>query len=152
MSVTSRIFVAVSLLAMTGIVGLGALLAYWSLVTPILPEVEEPIPILNKDKQIAVNEPIVMQLAVNKPQFANVEQTTRFIVCTGGTLLPIAPSTLDLPVGTFVIPVSSTRLPAGVTPGAECRYTFRVEYSVNPVRSEFREWVSEPFTVVARED
>ena len=120
----------------------------WTFWPVTLPTVDQPIPILNENNTVAVGEPIVMELRVNKPQPVNVQRADRFIRCESGNLITLTPTAVDLPTGEFVVESSSVILPAKVINNDRCTFLYRITYYVNPVRSETSEYESETFTTV----
>lgn len=116
-----------------------------------LPTVTEPIEIVNENNEIAIGEPIVMKLSIYKPQEI-ATYTTKFITCDDGNLVTLAPNRQTLPQNDEPYTVTSTSnlLPPKVLVGAECEFTFRVEFEINPLKTDSREWTSETFTVIER--
>lgn len=128
-----------------------ALLLWWHLLQPVnVPTIDQPIPVLNENREIAVGESIVLQLDVVKTDGSHPTVTNRFIVCESGNLITLTPSTRDLPVGEYRIISDSVDLPAKVTVGDTCTFLYRVDFRINPVRTVDVEYESEPFTVVQR--
>jgi hypothetical protein len=121
---------------------------WWMLQPVTLPALSEPIPILNEGNEIAIGEPIVMELAVDKPGGVRVTQSIRFIQCDSGNLVTLTSAVRDLPSGDYTLIADSVKLPAKVTPGDTCIFTYRNTYQVNPIRTEVTEWSSERFTVL----
>jgi len=120
----------------------------WSFWPVTLPSVDQPIPILNDGKRIAVGEPIVMELRVHKPQPVNVRSSDRVIRCESGNLITLTATAIDLPTGDFVVEASSVTLPDKIIDGDTCTFLYRIGYYVNPVRTEVVEYESEPFTTL----
>ena len=98
--------------------------------------------------RIAIGEPIVMELAVDKERNARPVASDRFIKCGSGNLVTLTSAPRDLPIGNFTIISDSVILPAKVSPGDQCVFTFRITYEVNPIRSETVDWESERFDVL----
>ena len=144
----SRALVAFTAAAVVGWIGLFAVYLAWVLWPVSLPTVDQPIPILNENRTIAVGEPIVMELRVNKPQPVNVRAADRFIRCESGNLVTLTATAIDLPVGDFVVEASSVILPAKIIDGDVCTFLYRISYYVNPVRTEVVEYESEPFLTI----
>ena len=124
---------------------------WWTFQPAALPTIAQPIPILNDNREIAIGEPIVMRLAVDKPSGVRVTQSLRFIQCDSGNLVTLTAAVRDLPSGSFTLIADTVKLPAKVSPGDVCVFTYRNTYSVNPIRTEVTEWSSERFTVLPAE-
>jgi hypothetical protein len=142
---------ALTIVAVTSFAGwLSVFVVYlaWSFWPVNLPTVEQPIPILNQNRTVAVGEPIVMQLRVNKPQPVNVRSANRVIRCDSGNLITLTPTAVDLPTGEFVVESSSVILPGNIIHGDRCTFLYRIGYYINPVRTETAEYESEPFITV----
>lgn len=126
------------------------LLTLWWLNQPVsLPTLKEPIPILNEDAKIAIGEPIVMELVIDKPANVEVERTQRAILCESGNLVTLTDSDRDVPAGQFRIIADNVDLPAKVDVGDICRFRYLNTYRINPIRTDEVEWFSEWFEVVA---
>ena len=137
--------------ALVGIGGWMLILAtylYWLLAPVTLPDVATPIPILNEGNEIAIGEPIVLELVVDKPGGIRTATSDRFLQCASGNLVTLTSVARDVPTGQFTIIADSVKLPAKVSPGDVCVFTYRNTYELNPVRSETLEWSSEQFTVM----
>jgi hypothetical protein len=144
----SRVLLGIAGVAICGWLAVFAAYLWWTFQPVTLPTVDQPIPILNDDKTIAVGEPIVMELSVNKPQPVNVRGADRFIVCESGNLITLTPTAVDLPTGDFVVTSSSVILPAKIIDGDTCTFLYRISYYINPIRSETSDYESEPFTTI----
>jgi len=121
---------------------------WWTLQPVALPAVAEPIPVLNEGNEIAIGDTITMELAVVKPAGVRTIQSLRFIQCDSGNLVTLTDAARDLPPGAYTVVADSVKLPAKVSPGDVCVFTYRNTYTVNPIRSETVEWSSERFTVL----
>ena len=133
------------------VVGGWLLLNVWWLNQPVsLPSIDEPIPILNDNREIAIGEPIRMLLRVDKPQDIEAERTSRSIICESGNLVTLTESTQDVPAGSFTAVADNVNLPNKVDVGDTCQFRYNVDYRINPIRTDEVEWLSEPFTVVER--
>ena len=136
------------------VVGIGGWLVilggwlWWTLQPVHLPDVRQPIPILNDGNEIAIGEPIVMRLNVDKPPGVRTVQSLRFIQCDSGNLVTLTDTVRDLPPGQYRVIADTVLLPAKVSPGDVCVFTYRNTYQVNPIRTEVVEWSSERFTVL----
>ena len=143
---------ALTAAAVIGIGGWFVIMAgwlWWTFQPVSLPSVDEPIPVLNDGNEVAIGEPIVLELKVDKPADARTVSSTRFIQCQSGNLVTLTSTARDLPVGAYTIISDSVILPAKVSPGDVCVFTFRITYQVNPIRIEVVDWESERFTVLA---
>lgn len=137
--------------AIVGISGWLAIIGVyvWWQVQPVnLTDVIEPIPILNENNAIAIGDPIVMELVVDKPQSVRTVDSERFLSCASGNLVTLTASPRDLPPGQYTLVSDSVKLPAKVTPGDTCHFLFRITYQVNPIRTDTVEFASEDFTVL----
>lgn len=144
---TRKILFWLAWLAIVGNLILISCVAFWIIYPYHLPDIKEPIPILNQDNKIAVGENIRMQLEINK-RAATVNNNTVFITCDDGNLVTMSSeNTKNLPVGTFVVVSDSYVLPPKVKVGSVCTFHFRNNYKVNPIRSITKDWQSEPFEV-----
>ena len=142
-----RLLVALLLL----VLGIWAIVwVYWLNEPVTLPDVREPIPVLNQDKTIAIGEPIRLLVTVDKPMDVEAERASRSIVCESGNLVTLTPSTRDLPTGQFTIVFDDVDLPPKVEPGDVCQFRFNLDYRINPIRIDERVWFSEEFTVASR--
>ena len=145
---------AVLWLAFIGIGGWVVLMLgwlWWTLAPATVTFVKQPIEILNDGNEIAIGEPIVMRLAVDKPAGARVVKADRFLECQSGNLVTLTATVRDLPAGAYTLINDQTVLPAKVAPGDVCLFLFRNTYAVNPIRTETVEWRSEWFTVLPAE-
>lgn len=122
------------------------LLSFWSLYPYPTPTIKEPIQILNQNKKIAIGDRIVMKLEVTKPADYSPKGSV-FITCNDGNLVTLAPLTTNLPVGSYTILNDKYTLPPKVAVGSECKFNFRNEYQVNPIRTVTGDWASETFKV-----
>jgi hypothetical protein len=120
---------------------------WWTLQPVDLTSVIEPIPILNENNAVAIGDPIVMELVVDKPEGLRTIETARLLRCASGNLVTLTSSSRDLPPGQYTIISDSVQLPAKVNPGDACSFVFRISYQVNPIRVETMEFTSEPFSV-----
>lgn len=144
----SKMLLAVASVAFAGWLAVFAIYLAWSLWPVKLPTVDQPIPILNANRTIAVGEPIVMQLRVNKPDPVNVRSADRVIRCDSGNLITLTSTAVDLPVGEFVVESSSVILPDKIINGDRCTFLYRIGYYINPVRTEVVEYESESFVTI----
>ena len=135
-------------LSILGWVAIFAIYLAWTLWPVNLPTVDQPIPILNQNRTVAVGEPIIMELQVNKPDPVNVRAADRLIICDSGNLITLTPDAVDLPTGDFVVESSSVILPDKIIDGDRCTFLYRITYYINPVRSETAEYESETFITV----
>jgi len=124
------------------------LVAFWHLVPSTLPNVTQPLPILNENSQVAVGETLIVQLDVVKTVETEVESSTRYITCDSGNLVTLTSNPTNLPVGAYTIISDSVVLPNKVSVGDICTMNFRITYRINPMRVENLVLSSEPFTVV----
>jgi hypothetical protein len=128
-----------------------ALVAFWHLMPVTLPNVTQPLPILNVNNAVAIGEKVVVQLDVVKTVETEVESSTRYIACDSGNLVTLTSNPTNLPVGTYTIVSDSVVLPPKVFPGEVCTMNFRIVYRINPMRVETLTLSSEPFTVMEKE-
>lgn len=123
---------------------------FWLVYPYDVSKVEEPITVLNKNKEISIGSNIELELKVYKPN--NIKPDTLiFISCDDGNLLPLTPLPVNLPIGKYTVISDSYILPPKVAIGAKCKFNFRNTYQVNPIRSIIREWSSEEFLVLGKD-
>jgi|APGre2960657404_1045060.scaffolds.fasta_scaffold12679_4 hypothetical protein len=122
------------------------LVAFWLIAPYKVPVVEEPIPIENINKTIAIGEPIEMLLKVEKhKELSPIVQHN--ITCTDGNLVAMASSPKVIPTGKYTIHSKNFILPPKVAKGATCQFNFINTYKLNPLRSQTEMWSSEQFKV-----
>lgn len=129
--------------------GFMMLMFYWLLAPITIATIEEPIPILNENNEIAIGDTILMQLEIEKFSDAKVDASV-YITCDDGNLVTMASpnSGTTLPKGQYSFTSDSYVLPPKVAVGAVCTFHYLNIYEPNPVRTIQSEWVSEPFTVI----
>lgn len=130
-----------------GNLALIGLVAWWLLHPYTLPDIKEPIPIMNENKVVAVGEPIKMKLQINKPREMAPTSINRTISCNDGNLVTMTALAQDMPTGNYTIPSENFILPPKVAKGATCKFIFQNTYKLNPLRSETVIWSSEDFRV-----
>lgn len=134
-----------------------ASIAYWT-VTMVwwkfgsydsaLPDVEQPIKVVNEGRKVALDEPVHLTVVVDKPvNIAPVNIGTGF-QCSDNQFYSAIPANPGrrLPVGSFILDAYfhfPENMPANVT----CYFQFSQDYQVNPIRLITRVWISEPFKV-----
>ena len=123
------------------------LMLFWTVFPYQVSDVQEPIKILNENKQIKIGEPIEMELIVNKPTDIKPIGSV-YITCDDGNLVTMNSSVTNLPVGKYTVINNRYLLPPKVMVGAKCQFNFRNVYQVNPIRDITREWNSESFEVI----
>lgn len=114
-----------------------------------LPEVQQPIEILNENKEIAVGETILMRIIVEKFEEAetNIDPS---ITCDDDNLITLKTGASTLPVGSFNVVQDRYTLPPKVEVGSVCEFNFVGTYRINPYVSKVETWTSEQFKVVER--
>ena len=122
---------------------------YWLLASYPVTTIQEPIRILNPNKEVRIGEPIIQELKIHKPNDTAPANTTRVLLCEDGNLVTLAtlPSPLNLPTGKYTLINDRYVLPPKVSPGSRCIFVWRQSYRVNPVREIPVEWKSETFIV-----
>jgi hypothetical protein len=143
-----RIWHAIAIAILVLAMSFMGLLLFWLLAPYEVSEVQVPIKILNENKEIPVNDNIIMELEVNKPNDRPVATASRSIVCDDGNLITLAPSVNNLPVGEYTIVNDTFVLPPKTRPGAKCSFVFVNTYKVNPIREITKTWTSEEFLVL----
>lgn len=134
-------------LIIIGNLALVGVVAVWLLKDYPTTYVEEPIPILNENKQIAIGEPIEMKLHIHKNnEYASSSSST--ILCSDGNLFNLPSKSVNLPKGEYTLVSLSYIMPATATVGTTCTFKFTNNYKINPIRTQTRVWESERFTVV----
>lgn len=140
-----------ALAAFVGVAGWAALLGvfvWWTVQPAHLPEVTEPIEVMNPGNAVAINSPLVLRLEVTKRQERAPTGSVRFLECESGNLVTLTSSPVRLPVGSYTVVSDNIVIPAKVTPGDTCRAVFEITYTVNPIRDEVVRFDSESFTVL----
>ena len=147
----NKIFMVASWLSIFFITFVSSLFIFWLIYPYQVTHIEEPITILNKNKEIRIGEPIQQLLKIHKPNNESPINPTRVLICEDGNLVTLSalPNTLNLPVGAYTFENDRYILPPKVSPGAKCVFVWRQEYRVNPIRKIPVEWRSETFTVLA---
>ena len=138
--------------AVVGILGWMALLALWGWWTlqPInLPNVTEPLPVLNPGHAVPIGEPLRMKLDVAKTDDLSPVASTRLLECESGNLVTLTSAPVQLPIGTYTITSDSIVIPAKITPGDTCLAVIAVTFRINPIRTEVARFESEPFLVLS---
>ena len=130
-----------------GNLALIGLVAWWLIHPYNLPTVNEPIPIENPDNVIAIGDPILMTLKINKTRDMTASTSINNITCNDGNLVTMATTSKYIPVGAYTVNSSSYVLPPKVARGAVCTFNFINTYKLNPLRSQTITWSSEEFTV-----
>jgi hypothetical protein len=122
------------------------LIAFWLIYDYKVPDMKEPIEILNANNEIAAGDVISMKLEVIKSK-SYKPNSTNFIKCNDGNLVTMNSTTKNIPSGSYVIESNTYILPPKVARGATCQFVFKNEYKVNPIRTITKEWVSEEFLI-----
>jgi hypothetical protein len=141
--------------AVAAVIGVGgwllllAVWGWWMLQPAHLPDIHQPIAVLNPGHEVAIGTPVVLRLEVTKSHELNPVRSTRLLECESGNLVTMTPlPPQNLPVGTYRVIADDLIVPAKVTPGDTCRATFVITFKVNPVRDEVARYTSQPFTVL----
>lgn len=137
-------------LAIASIIFMVGLVSFWLLEPYKLPIINEPIRILNENKEIAVGEPIRMELVIDKQQPLQAVNQSPRIVCGSGNLVLLTGEPRELPVGTYTVTSDRYLLPPKVLSGDTCRFFFQTTFQINPIKTAQADWVSEPFTVISK--
>lgn len=139
-----------SWVAIIAISGVSLLLIVWLLMPYQVTSIEEPIQILNPNKEVRLGEAILQELKISKPNDIPPTDTTRVLVCDDGNLVSLAslPNTLNLPMGEYTLRNDRYVLPPKVIVGSKCTFVWRQTYQVNPIKKIPVEWRSELFTVL----
>lgn len=123
------------------------LVAYWLLKDYPITYVEQPIKILNENKQIARGEPIIMELHIVKSNNYGFSSSST-ILCDDGRLFTLASRGVNLPNGEYTIVSRSYAVPITASVGTTCKFKFTNNYKVNPIRSKPIVWESEDFKII----
>jgi len=136
-------------LAISFTVSTSLLIIAWLVLPYQVTTIQEPIRILNENKEVRIGEPIMQELKIDKPNDTLPENPTRVLLCDDGNLVTLAslPTALNLPVGKYTLENDRYILPPKVAPGSKCEFVWRQSYRVNPIRVIPVEWRSEPFKV-----
>lgn len=145
---TQRLVVFAAYIGVGGWIGLLALSIWWLVQPSGLPDIDQPIKVLNANHEVAIGDPLVLELVVDKrvervPTFSN-----RVIECVSGNLLTLVSNPVPLPTGQYTIVSDTIVIPPKAIPGDVCNAVFLVGYEVNPVRDEVGRYVSESFTIL----
>lgn len=123
--------------------------AFWQVYPYKVSSIQQPIKILNKNKQVAIGESIIQELHINKPNNAAPIDVSRTILCEDGNLVTLSPNVAtNLPIGEYTLINDKYVLLPKVAIGAKCIFVWRQSYQVNPIKKIPVEWRSETFTVV----
>jgi hypothetical protein len=108
----------------------------WLLYPYQVVQIKEPIRILNPNKEVAIGEPIIQELRINKPNDIPPANPTRVLLCEDGNLVTLAPlpGALNLPSGSYTLVNDRYTLPPKVSPGDRCIFVWTQTYEVNPIR------------------
>lgn len=139
--------------AFVGIVGWAALmaLAVWWLFQPVpLPNVKEPLPVVNIGKRVYIGDNLYIRLDVSKTAPLVPVDSSRYIACTSGNLITLTASPIRLPLGTYSIITEDIIIPERILPGDTCIFELSVTYQVNPLRQETVDLMSEQFKVLEK--
>ena len=123
------------------------MVAWWLLHPYGLPQIAQPMPIENPNNEIAIGEPIMMTLKVEKPRDMTPTVSQRNLTCNDGNLVTLAGGTSTIPTGSYTIHSSNYVLPPKVAKGSVCKFNFVNTYKLNPLRSETITYSSEEFLV-----
>ena len=143
-----RAFGIAALVGMGGWMLLLGVWAWWMLQPANLPTITEPIEVLNPGDAVAVGDPLVLRLEVDKPRPASPVNSARLLECESGNLVTLTSTPTPLPVGTYTVISDNLTIPAKVTPGDTCVATFNITFRINPIRDEVARWSSEPFVIL----
>lgn len=122
---------------------------FWAIYPYQTADVEQPIKIMNPNKEIAIGDKIIMQLKIDKPSDIK-PGGRRFITCNDGNLVTLATLVTRLPSGTYTYINDAYTLLPKIAAGSRCTFHFVNEYRVNPIRVIEKEWVSEQFLVLPK--
>lgn len=144
-----HLFVASMWLAIAFISIVSILIIVWLILPYPVTTIQQPIRILNENKEVRIGEEIIQELKINKPNDSVPENPTRVLLCSDGNLVTLAalPSILNLPVGKYTLVNDRYILPPKVAVGSDCVFVWRQSYRVNPIRLIPVEWRSESFKV-----
>lgn len=132
-----------------GFISLVSMLVIAWLIMPYqTTELQQPIRILNSNREIRIGEAIIQELKINKPNDIAPDNPTRVIICNDGNLVTLSVlRQINLPIGIYTVIDDSYILPPKVAVGSECVFVWRQDYRVNPLRVIPVEWRSESFKV-----
>lgn len=121
---------------------------FWLVFPYKTAEIKQPVPVLNKNNEVAIGEKLILEISVTKyiDAFPN---GTEIITCDdGGIAFLDSGKTSNFPPGTYTFVNDSNVIPDKLVAGSKCMYHFRYTYRVNPIREITKEWDSEPFLVL----
>lgn len=143
------VFAVSAFLGITGWLFLISIFIFWTLESVQLPTIKEPIPVLNKDNQVAVGEELLLEYSVVKPVSIAPAHSARYLECLSGNLVTLTSSPIELPVGSYTLIASRTVIPNKLSVGDICTFVIQVTYDINPLKEVTNTFSSEPFEIVA---
>lgn len=142
-----KLFVSGALIGILGWIVLLLLYTFWMLQPTGFPNVKEPLPVLNQNKEVGVGETLIVQLDVEKTAPLAPISSTRYLSCESGNLVTLTGSPTRLPLGKYTLIVDDIKIPNKILPNDTCVFEIVVLYQINPVRQEELTLTSEVFTV-----
>lgn len=147
-SSTQRLFVFAAYVGVGGWISLLALCVWWLVQPDGIPDIKEPMRVLNPNREVAIGDPLILELIVDKRVERNPRTSNRVIECESGNLLTLVSNPVTLPAGQYTIVSDTIVVPPKAIPGDVCRAVFLIGYEINPVREEVARYVSEQFVIL----
>lgn len=136
---TFGIFLLASIIVLTALV--------WTIYPYKTAEVNVPIEVLNKDRKVAIGEPIVMRLFVTKYTDITPKGNV-YLRCNDGTVIELQSAVTNRPAGRYETVVDKYKVPERAIVGTKCNFNFRNAYQVNPIREIVKDWYSQEFEII----
>ena len=146
---------AFGIAALVGVGGWMLLLgiwAFWMLQPASLPNITEPIEVVNPRNEVRIGEPLVLRMEVDKQVARSPVSSSRVLECESGNLITLTSTPTPLPVGNYTVVSDNLIIPAKIAPGDHCVATFLITFRINPLRDETARWSSETFMVLPMEE
>jgi hypothetical protein len=136
---TFGIFLLASIIVLTVLV--------WTIYPYKTADIQVPIEVLNKNKQVRVGEPIEMKLKIKKYTDITPKGAV-YLRCNDGQVIELPSAVTNRPPGEYETVVDKYRVPERAVVGTKCTFNFRNAYQVNPIREIVKDWYSEEFEVI----
>lgn len=143
-----RVFTISAIIGIFGWLSLLGLFIWWTVQPTNLPQIEQPIEVLNPQHEVAIGQPLVLKLEVTKTIDRAPSNTTRFLECKSGNLVTLTSSITNLPIGSYTVVSDNIVIPAKVTPGDTCHLVLHATFQINPIKTESTSFASEDFLVL----
>jgi len=132
--------------------GIHSIFIFWTLESIDYPTIDEPIPVLNENNEVAIGEALLMEFQVKKFDELTPVAASRFLECNSGNLVTLTAAAIELPIGNYTIKSGEIDIPAKVTPGDICDFVIQATYQINPLKQVTSRFASEKFTILPAKD